>query len=69
MVMTPNDPLGNNGSGPSVLLVLGLLMVGLGILILCGNLDVIPYVEWHRYWPVALIVIGVAELARFRRRA
>ncbi|MBZ5584960.1 MAG: DUF5668 domain-containing protein [Acidobacteriia bacterium] len=64
--MTPNDPLTKN-AGPSALLVLGLLLVGIGILVLFGNLDVIPYGEWHRYWPVVLIIVGVAELARFRR--
>ncbi len=66
--MTPKGPLTKN-AGPPALVILGLLMVGIGILILVGNLDILPYVEWHRYWPVVLIVIGVWELARFRRSA
>ena len=67
--MTPHDLRTRNGSNPPALWILGLLMVVIGGLILFGNLDVIPYVEWHHYWPVILIVGGVLELARFRRRA
>ncbi len=65
--MKPNDSLPRNGSGASALLILGLLMVAIGALVLCGNLNVLPYVDWRHYWPVVLIVGGVLELARFHR--
>ncbi len=65
--MQSNDSNFRNGSEPSALLILGLLLVAVGIVILCGNLNVLPYVDWQHYWPVVLIVGGVLELARFHR--
>ncbi len=65
--MKQNDSLARSGSGPSALLIVGLLMVAIGALVLCANLNVLPYVDWQRYWPVALIVGGILELARFNR--
>ncbi len=66
MDMKPHDPPGKN-EGPSALLILSILLIGLGAIVLVGNLDIIPYAEWHRYWPVALILMGILELARFHR--
>jgi phage shock protein C len=46
----------------------GLIMVGAGALLLLGNLNVFWWFNWARFWPVVLIIVGVAILAGQRRR-
>ena len=42
----------------------GLLLTGFGTFILLANLRVIPREAWNWFWPIVLIVIGGAMLAR-----
>lgn len=50
-------------SGTAGRLVTGLLLVFLGGLFLANNLDMIDVGPIGRYWPVVLIVMGVAKLS------
>ena len=56
----------------TVLLILGLTIATAGVLFTLDNLEVLRAREFVRYWPVALIAIGVAQLitpcSRTRRR-
>ena len=40
-----------------------IVLIGIGILFLMGNLHVIPSMNWFDMWPVILIVIGALKLA------
>ena len=40
----------------------GLILVGIGVLFLLGNLHIIRGGDWVSYWPVILIVIGLVQL-------
>lgn len=44
-------------------LIAGLILVLLGSLFLLGNL--IPRFNWHTYWPVVLIVLGLVLIIPF----
>ena len=57
----------NSGEGarrvdPAVLA--GLLLVIIGVLFLLGNLDLLAWLHWARYWPLILILIGLVLLLR-----
>jgi predicted membrane protein len=60
--MQPNDsrPYRNWDSGR---LTPAIVLIGIGILFLLGNLHLIPSIDWFDYWPVILIVIGALKLA------
>lgn len=36
------------------------LLIGFGVLFLLENLGILPPVAWDMFWPVILIVIGLA---------
>jgi Domain of unknown function (DUF5668) len=40
----------------------GLLLIGLGLLFLFQRLSLLPHLEFHRLWPLFLLVVGVAKL-------
>ena len=40
-------------------IIVGLLIASLGIVALLRNLGIVPQI-WRIYWPVALIIIGIA---------
>lgn len=44
----------------------GIILIVIGVLFLLGNLGMIPRFGelLYRYWPVILIAIGVAQVAR-----
>ncbi len=42
----------------------GLVIVALGTLALLGNFDIIPVHDVWRFWPLALVAIGIAKLLR-----
>ncbi len=44
-------------------LIAGLILVLLGVLFLLGNL--IPRFNWHTYWPVVLIALGLVLIIPF----
>ena len=44
--------------------VAGLLLVGLGAMLLVGNMGWVPWFSWHVFWPAALILIGILLLWR-----
>jgi phage shock protein C len=47
--------------------VAGLLLIGLGLLFLAGNLGWLAWWTWREFWPVVLIVLGLAILLRRAR--
>jgi predicted membrane protein len=40
----------------------GLILVGIGVLFLLGNLHILRANDWISYWPVILIAIGLVQL-------
>lgn len=49
--------------------IAGLILVGLGLLFIAGNLGWTAWINWSIFWPVLLILLGVAVLARHRQGA
>ena len=47
-------------------LILGLLIIFVGIVFLLDELGIAPALSYLRYWPVALIAIGVAKMLQAR---
>ena len=45
-------------------LVGGVILAGIGVLLLLQNLGIPFFDDLERYWPVILIVVGVAQAAR-----
>ena len=43
-------------------IISGLLLVGIGVLFLLGNLHIVHAGDWVSYWPVIPIVIGLVQL-------
>lgn len=43
-------------------LVPGLIVAGLGVLFLLGNLNIVQIYNWWQLWPVIVIAIGLAKL-------
>lgn len=39
----------------------GAILIGIGVILLFGKLDLIPGFEWWLMWPLVLIVIGVSK--------
>ena len=54
----------HRGFEHTVMLVLGFTIVTAGVLFTLDNLHVLRAREFVRYWPVALVAIGVAQLAQ-----
>ena len=49
-------------------LIPAIALIGVGSLILLGNLHLIHSMNWFDFWPVILIVIGALKLAAGPRR-
>jgi len=47
---------------PGNRLIPSLVLIGIGLIFLLGNLHIIYFQDWWRYWPVALIVLGLVKL-------
>jgi predicted membrane protein len=52
--------------GPTAQTVFGLLIVVLGVLFTLDNLDVLDAREYLRFWPAALVVIGLLKIHHAR---
>jgi predicted membrane protein len=46
--------------------VFGLVVVSMGVLFLLDNLGILNAYDWWRYWPIALILIGLGKLPAAR---
>jgi hypothetical protein len=64
--MQPDDPSGGKRTVDVGTLIFGLLILGIGgYLLLKDTLKIaVPEITWDAFWPVILIVIGVAVLLR-----
>jgi len=64
----PTDPQGTPGAGPRLTpqLLLGLMVTAAGVILMLDNLGIAPLSRFLKYWPVALIVIGVLKLWQAR---
>jgi predicted membrane protein len=47
-------------------LILGLLIIFVGVVFMLDELGIAPAVSYLRYWPVALIAIGIAKMLQAR---
>jgi hypothetical protein len=55
----------NSGSLDLGRLVVGIILIAVGgIFLLNLQIDILPDVDWGRFWPVILIVIGAVALLR-----
>ena len=54
----------HRGFEHTVMLVLGLTIATAGVLFTLDNLHVLRAREFVRYWPLALVAIGIAQLAQ-----
>jgi hypothetical protein len=50
-------------------LITGLVLAGLGVLFTLDNLDIIRARDILRYWPVALLLVGVSQILQARSSA
>lgn len=46
----------------------GLILVGIGLIFLLRNLGVLWWLDWGRFWPIILIIVGAAILLQRGRR-
>jgi hypothetical protein len=60
--MQPTDNQPNNGWETGHRLIPALIVIGIGVLFLLNNLNILYFSEWVRYWPVILIAIGLVKL-------
>ena len=60
MQPTGNQP--NNGWETGHRLIPAIIVIGIGVLFLLNNLNILYFSEWIRYWPVILIAIGLVKL-------
>lgn len=49
-------------------MVLGLLVIGMGVLFLLDNLEIINFRHTLPFWPLALVVVGVVKMFDSQRR-
>ena len=50
--------------------VLGVFLIAVGVYVLLGNVGFFAWFQWERFWPILVIVLGVAILlASVQRRA
>ena len=58
--MQPHEDWRNRSSLQGI--VPALIVIGIGVLFLLNNLNILYFSEWTRYWPVILIAIGLVKL-------
>jgi hypothetical protein len=60
--MQPTDNQTNNGWENGHRLIPAIIVIGIGVLFLLNNLNILYFSEWARYWPVILIALGLVKL-------
>jgi hypothetical protein len=60
--MQPTDNQPNHGWENGQRLIPAIIVIGIGVLFLLNNLNILYFWEWTRYWPVILITIGLVKL-------
>jgi hypothetical protein len=60
--MQPTDNQPNHGWENGHRLIPAIIVIGIGVLFLLNNLNILYFSEWSRYWPVILIAIGLVKL-------
>ena len=60
--MQPSDNQANHGWENGHRLIPALIVIGIGVLFLLNNLNILYVSDWARYWPVILIAIGLVKL-------
>ncbi len=45
-------------------IVIGLLLLGLGFIFLLENFNLFPFIDFEKFWPLILIIIGLLILSR-----
>ena len=60
--MEPKDNESPQGFRINHGLIPGIIVIGIGILFLLDNFHVVYVRDWWRYWPVALIAVGLVKL-------
>jgi len=60
--MQPTDNQPNQGWENGHRLIPAIIVIGIGVLFLLNNLNILYFSEWTRYWPVILIAIGLVKL-------
>jgi hypothetical protein len=60
--MLPTDNQPNHGWENGHRLIPALIVIGIGVLFLLNNLNILYVSEWTRYWPVILIALGLVKL-------
>ncbi|HXB72958.1 MAG TPA: DUF5668 domain-containing protein [Candidatus Acidoferrales bacterium] len=60
--MEPKDNESAQGWRVNHGLIPGVIVIGIGILFLLDNFHVVYVRDWWRYWPVALIAVGLVKL-------
>jgi hypothetical protein len=60
--MEPTDNQPNHGWEDGHRLIPAIIVIGIGVLFLLNNLNILYFSEWARYWPVILIAVGLVKL-------
>ena len=60
--MQPDNNLHSPRWQSSPRLLPALIIIGVGVLFLLGNLHVLDAADWFRYWPAILIAVGLLAL-------
>jgi hypothetical protein len=60
--MEPTNNQSNSGWENGHRLIPALIVIGIGVLFLLNNLNILYVSDWARYWPVILIAIGLVKL-------
>jgi multisubunit Na+/H+ antiporter MnhB subunit len=60
--MQPTNRQPNQGWENGHRLIPAVIVIGIGVLFLLNNLNILYFSEWARYWPVILIAIGLVKL-------
>jgi multisubunit Na+/H+ antiporter MnhB subunit len=60
MQSTDNQPTHGWENGHR--LIPAIIVIGIGVLFLLNNLNILYFSEWARYWPVILIAVGLVKL-------
>jgi predicted membrane protein len=61
MTLSP-DAASARRRGPTVQVLVGLMVVAVGVLFTLDNLEILDATDYLRYWPAAFVVIGLVKL-------